>query len=60
MPVTAATREALQSHFGSSSLKDDPEGYLAADFSALIETVALQAGIKLVSENKDVKTGLEV
>ena len=29
------------------------------DFSALLETVANQAGLKLVSEGKDVKTGLE-
>ena len=60
MPVTAATRESLQTHFGSASLKDDPEAYLAADFSALIETVALQAGLKLEPENVEVKTGLEV
>ncbi len=29
------------------------------DFSALLETVSNQAGLKLVSEGKDVKTGLE-
>ena len=33
---------------------------LGAIALVLIETVALQAGIKLVPENKDVKTGLEV
>lgn len=60
MPVTAATREALQAHFGAASLKPDPEGYLQKDFSALIETVALAAGMKLRSENKLVKSGLEV
>lgn len=60
MPVTAATREALQAHFGAASLKDDPEGYLAKDFSAIIETVALAAGVKLESENTPYPTGLEV
>lgn len=59
MPVTAATREALQAHFGAASLKDDPRAYLALDFAALLETVALNAGLKLKSENKPVKTGLE-
>lgn len=60
MPVTAATREALQAHFGAASLKDDPEGYLAKDFSAIIETVALASGITLKSENTPYATGLEV
>jgi len=59
MPVTATTREALQAHFGAASLKDDPEAYIQADFAALLETVALNAGITLESENKPVKTGLE-
>ena len=59
MPVTAATREALQAHFGAASLKPDPAAYLEKDFSALIETVALAAGMKLKSENKPVKSGLE-
>jgi 3-hydroxyisobutyrate dehydrogenase len=60
MPVTAATREALQSHFGAATLKDDPEAYLQMDFAALLETVALSAGLKLVSENSPYPTGLEV
>jgi hypothetical protein len=30
------------------------------DFASLLETVALQAGHKLVSEHKELKTGLEV
>ncbi len=59
MPVTAATREALQAHFGAATLKPDPAAYLEKDFAALIETVALAAGIKLTSENKPVKSGLE-
>ena len=45
MPVAAATREALQAHFGIASLQADPEAYLHKDFSALLETVALQAGV---------------
>jgi 3-hydroxyisobutyrate dehydrogenase len=59
MPVTAATREVLQSHFGAATLKSGPEEYLAKDFAALMETMALAAGMKLASENKDVPTGLE-
>ena len=59
MPVTAATREALQAHFGAASLQPDPNAYLDRDFSALIETVALAAGMKLKSENKTVASGLE-
>jgi 3-hydroxyisobutyrate dehydrogenase len=60
MPVTAATREALQAHFGAAALKPDPGAYLEKDFSAVIETVALAAGIELKSENKPVPSGLEV
>jgi 3-hydroxyisobutyrate dehydrogenase len=59
MPVTAATREMLQSHFGAATLKPDPEAYLEKDFAALMETMALAAGMKLESENKNVPTGLE-
>ena len=59
MPVSAATREALQNHFGAASLKSNSEEYLDKDFSALLETVALNAGVKLEPENKDIKTGLE-
>ncbi len=60
MPVTAATREALQSHFGAATLKPDPAAYLEMDFAALIETVALAAGMTLRSENKTVPSGLEI
>ena len=60
MPVTAATREALQAHFGAAELQPDPQAYLEKDFAALLETAALGAGIKLLSENKPVPTGLEV
>ena len=59
MPVTAAMREALQAHIGAAQIRPDPEAYLAADFSALIETVALGAGVTLESENKRVASGLE-
>jgi 3-hydroxyisobutyrate dehydrogenase len=59
MPVTAAAREMLQSHFGAAMLKADPQKYLEADFAALMETMALAAGMKLESENKQVPTGLE-
>lgn len=59
MPVTAATREALQSHVGAASLQPDPAGYLEKDFAALLETVALAAGLKLTPENVPMPTGLE-
>jgi 3-hydroxyisobutyrate dehydrogenase len=59
MPVTAATREVLQGHFGAAKLKSDPDAYLQKDFSALMETMALAAGMRLESENKNVPTGLE-
>ncbi len=32
MPVTAATREVLQSHFGAATLQKDPEEYLQQGF----------------------------
>jgi 3-hydroxyisobutyrate dehydrogenase len=59
MPVTAAMREVLQSHFGVATLQKDPEAYLAKDFAALLETLALHAGMKLESENVPVTDGLE-
>jgi 3-hydroxyisobutyrate dehydrogenase len=59
MPVTAAMREQLQSHFGAATLKSDPKAYLEKDFAALMETMALASGMKLESENKNVPTGLE-
>jgi 3-hydroxyisobutyrate dehydrogenase len=59
MPVTAATREVLQGHFGAATLKRNPEEYLQEDFAALMETMALASGMKLQSENKNVPTGLE-
>lgn len=59
MPVTAAAREVLQSHFGAAMLQKNPQQYLQKDFAALAETMALAAGMKLASENKDVPTGLE-
>ena len=60
MPVTATTREVLQTHFGAATLKPDPAKYLAGDFAALLETLALASGMRLKSENKNVPSGLEV
>ncbi len=60
MPVAAATREALQAHFGAAHLKPDPAAYLRQDFAALLETVALAAGLSLEPENVPTATGLEV
>jgi 3-hydroxyisobutyrate dehydrogenase len=59
MPVTAAAREVLQSHFGAATLKPRPDDYLQKDFAALMETLGLASGMKLESENKNVPTGLE-
>jgi len=59
MPVTAATREVLQTHFGVAQLQKNPEEYLKKDFAALAETMALAAGMKLTPENENVGTGLE-
>ena len=59
MPVTAAAREMLQMHIGAAMLTPDPEARLAADFAAMMETMALTAGMKLESEDKKVPTGLE-
>jgi 3-hydroxyisobutyrate dehydrogenase len=59
MPVTAATREMLQTHFGAATLKPDPDEYLQKDFAALAETMALMSGMTLAPENKKVPTGLE-
>ncbi len=60
MPITAAMREVLQTHFGLATLRPDPEAYLAKDFAALIETIASFAGMKLESENAPVASGLEI
>ncbi|MDQ2079246.1 NAD(P)-dependent oxidoreductase [Xanthobacteraceae bacterium Astr-EGSB] len=59
MPVTAATREMLQAHFGAATRTEDPQAYLAQDFAALAETMALMAGMTLTSEGENVPTGLE-
>jgi 3-hydroxyisobutyrate dehydrogenase len=60
MPVTAAMREVFQTHFGVATLKKNVDEYLNKDFAALIETMALCAGMKLQSENVAVPSGLEV
>ena len=59
MPVTAAAREVLQSHFGAAGLQKNADEYLQKDFAALAETMALASGMKLASEHKNVPTGLE-
>jgi len=59
MPVTAATREVLQSHIGANRLKPDGEAQVGRDFSAMFETMALLSGVRLESENVEVSDGLE-
>jgi hypothetical protein len=39
--VTAAAREVVQMHMGLAELREEPEKYLALDFSALLETMGL-------------------
>lgn len=60
MPLTAAVREVLQAHVGTAMLQSDPQAYLGKDFATLIETLALQSGIRVQSENVPVASGLEV
>jgi 3-hydroxyisobutyrate dehydrogenase len=60
MPVTSATRDMLQAHMGRASAMPNGDEILANDFAQMAETMALLSGLKLVSENADVKTGLEV
>jgi len=60
MPVTAAVREVLQAHVGAAMLQPDPQAYLEKDFATLIETLALQAGMRLQSEDVAVASGLAV
>jgi hypothetical protein len=60
MPVTASTRETVQMHIGAAILQKQPEKYLSMDFGALLETMALTAGITVSSENKKVLSGLEI
>lgn len=59
MPVTAATREVLQQHIGKALSQPNSKDILAQDFAKMAETMAELAGMKLVSENKNVGTGLE-
>jgi 3-hydroxyisobutyrate dehydrogenase len=60
MPVTAAAREVVQMHMGLAELREEPEKYLALDFSALLETMGLVAGMTMKSENVAVPSGLEI
>ncbi|MDQ0353630.1 3-hydroxyisobutyrate dehydrogenase-like beta-hydroxyacid dehydrogenase, partial [Rhodoplanes tepidamans] len=59
MPVTAAAREMLQTHFGAAMLREDPDAYLQKDFAALMETMALLSGMTIAPENVPTPTGLE-
>jgi len=59
MPVTATVREVLQAHVGMAMQQPDPQTYLGKDFATLIETMALHAGVRVVSENVPVASGLE-
>jgi 3-hydroxyisobutyrate dehydrogenase len=58
MPITAATREMLQSHIGIGYTKPDPRAHIDRDFAALFETMAMIAGLKLEPENVQVDDGL--
>jgi 3-hydroxyisobutyrate dehydrogenase len=60
MPVTAAIREVLQAHFGVAGRRPDAAAYIEKDFAALIETLALMAGMTLEAENVKVPSGLDI
>jgi 3-hydroxyisobutyrate dehydrogenase len=60
LTVAAATREALQGHFGAATLQQDPAAYLEGDFAAILQTVVLATGLKLSPGNAPMPTGLEV
>ena len=60
MPITAAVREVVQTHIGAASRLSDPDAYLAKDFAAMLETMALASGMKLVPDNVAVPSGLEL
>lgn len=59
MPVTASARQAIQAHYGTAFLKPEGEAYLEKDFAALLETIAIQSGMKIEPENVPMSTGLE-
>lgn len=59
VPITAAVREIFQAHLGGAALRPNAQEYVQKDFAALFETGAASAGIKPVSENATVSTGLE-
>jgi 3-hydroxyisobutyrate dehydrogenase len=59
MPITTITRELLQAHMGANRLKPNAEAELGRDFTAVLETMALLAGVALESENVEVSDGLE-
>jgi 3-hydroxyisobutyrate dehydrogenase len=60
MPIAAAAREIVQTHIGAASRQKDPAAYLAQDFAALIETMALASGMTLKPDNVPVASGLEL
>jgi 3-hydroxyisobutyrate dehydrogenase len=60
MPIAAAVRELVQTHIGAASLRADTNAYLAQDFAALIDTMALAAGMTLTPDNVPVPSGLEL
>ena len=52
LPVTM--REVLQSHFGATALKPNPEEYLGKDFATLMETMALAAELSRLQHSPPV------
>jgi 3-hydroxyisobutyrate dehydrogenase len=59
MPVTAATREVVQTHIGRAMARKDGQEILSNDFAQMAETLAEYSGMTLQSEAKDVPSGLE-
>lgn len=60
IPIAATVRQLIQMHIGVASCQADPDAYLAKDFAALIETMALAAGMSLTPDNVPVPSGLEL
>jgi 3-hydroxyisobutyrate dehydrogenase len=58
MPVTATTREVVQQHIGKALSQPKAEETLSKDFAKMAETMAELGGMKLISESKNVETGL--
>ena len=58
MPVASISRDVLEGHMGRLALQGGED--LEKDFTTLLENQAASSGLKLESENREVKSGLEL